>query len=190
MAVSNKGFGDAKGIELFWRDKKTFKNLDYWISYSYLDTKRDFTNFPFAIQPNFAAKHTASLVMKKFVTEWKTGFNMSYTYASGRPYYNIRYDQGQNKYKIADQGRTIPYNSLSFSMNYLPNLGKAGAKQFTVIVFSVTNVLNSKQVFGYNYSYNGLIKEPIVPPAKQFFFLGCFLSFGVDRSEDVINSNL
>jgi hypothetical protein len=75
-------------------------------------------------------------------------------------------------------------------MNYLPSLGKSGAKQFTVIVFSVTNVLNSKQVFGYNYSYNGLIKQPITPPAKQFFFLGCFLSFGVDRSEDVINSNL
>ncbi|HRG83441.1 MAG TPA: TonB-dependent receptor, partial [Chitinophagaceae bacterium] len=48
-AVSNAGFGDAKGVELFWRDKKTFKNFDYWISYSFLDTKRDFLNFPFAI---------------------------------------------------------------------------------------------------------------------------------------------
>ena len=37
-SFSNGGFGDAKGIELFWRDRKTFKNVDYWISYSYLDT--------------------------------------------------------------------------------------------------------------------------------------------------------
>lgn len=37
-ATSNDGFGDAKGLELFWRDKKTFSNFDYWISYSYLDT--------------------------------------------------------------------------------------------------------------------------------------------------------
>jgi hypothetical protein len=59
-----------------------------------------------------------------------------------------------------------------------------------VIVFSITNVLNSKQVYGYNYSNNGMIREPVTPPARQFFFLGCFLSFGVDRSEDVINSNL
>jgi hypothetical protein len=55
MAINNNGFGDAKGFELFWRDKKTIKNVDYWISYSYLDTKRDFLNFPYATTPNFAA---------------------------------------------------------------------------------------------------------------------------------------
>ncbi|HRG93916.1 MAG TPA: TonB-dependent receptor, partial [Chitinophagaceae bacterium] len=85
-AVSNAGFGDAKGVELFWRDKKTFKNFDYWISYSFLDTKRDFLNFPFAITPNFAAKHTASLVAKKFVQPWKLNLNAAYNFASGRPY--------------------------------------------------------------------------------------------------------
>ncbi len=78
-AINNNGFGDAKGIEFFWRDKKTIKNVDYWISYSYLDTKRDFLNYPFAIEPSFAAKHTASLVIKKFVTKLKTQFNGSYT---------------------------------------------------------------------------------------------------------------
>jgi vitamin B12 transporter len=186
--TSNAGYGDAKGFEVFWRDRKTLKNVDYWISYSYLDTKRDYLNFPGAITPNFAAKHTASLVVKKFVTRFKSMFNASYTFASGRPYYNIRLQQ--NKPVIADQGKTIPYNSLSFSVNYLPNINKAGASKFTVFVFSVTNVLNSNQVFGYNYSYNGLVKQPINPPAKQFFFLGCFMSFGVDRTEDVINSNL
>lgn len=188
--TSNAGYGDAKGFEVFWRDRKTFKNVDYWISYSYLDTKRDFANYPYLLEPNFASKHTMSLVLKKFVTKLKTQFNGSYTFATGRPYFNIRYDEVQNKYRIADQGRTIPFNSLSFSVNYLPNIGKTDAKQFTVIVFSVTNVLNSNQVFGYNYSYNGLTKQPITPPAKQFFFLGCFLSFGVDRTEDIINSNL
>ena len=55
-AINNDGFGDAKGIEFFWRDKKTIKNVDYWISYSYLDTKRDFLNYPFAIEPSFAIK--------------------------------------------------------------------------------------------------------------------------------------
>lgn len=188
--TSNAGYGDASGFEVFWRDRKTFKNVDYWISYSYLDTKRDYLNYPAAITPNFASKHTASLVVKKFVTKMKTQFNASYTFATGRPYYNIRYDQSGSKTAIYDQGRTIPYNSLSFSVNYLPNIGKTGANKFTVFVFSVTNVLNSRQVYGYNYSANNMIKEPVVPPARQFFFLGCFLSFGVDRSEDVINSNL
>lgn len=41
-AINVDGDGFAKGFELFWRDKKSIKNVDYWISYSYLDSKRDF----------------------------------------------------------------------------------------------------------------------------------------------------
>jgi vitamin B12 transporter len=189
-SLNNAGYGRASGFEVFWRDRKTFKHVDYWLSYSYLDTKRDYLNYPTAIVPNFAAKHTASLVLKKFVTSLKTQFNASYTFATGRPYYNIRYDGAQNKYRLFDQGKTINYNNLSFSVNYLPRINKTGPGRFTVFVFSITNVLGSKQVFGYNYSYNGSTKEAITPPARRFIFLGCFLSFGVDRSEDAINSNL
>jgi vitamin B12 transporter len=187
--TNNSGFGNAKGFELFWRDRKTLKNVDYWISYSYLDTKRDYLNYPQAIQPNFAANHTASFVIKKFVTKWKTGFNGSYTFATGRPYYNFRYNSSNGKYDIADQGKTISYNNLSLSANYLPSIGKK-TKNFIVWVVSVNNVLGSKQVFNYNYSANGLRKEAVNPPAARFFFIGCFMSFGVDRSQDVINSNL
>ncbi|MGI8598657.1 MAG: TonB-dependent receptor, partial [Chitinophagaceae bacterium] len=186
----NNGFGEAKGVELFWRDKKTIKNFDYWVSYSYLDTKRDFLNYPTAIQPGFAAKHTSSLVMKKFVTGLKTQFNASYNFASGRPYYNIRYDYNANKFSIFDEGKTINYNSLSLSVNYLPNVFKQGANKFTVFVFSVTNVLNTRQEFGYQYSYNGVRKQAVVPPARTFVFLGAFFSFGVDRSQESIDKTL
>lgn len=189
-AVGNGGAGYAKGFELFWRDKKLIKNFDYWVSYSYLDTKRDFLNYPYQLEPSFAAKHTANLVVKKFMTSLKTQFNANYQFATGRPYYNIRYDNGSNKFSVYDQGRTIDYNSLSLSVNYLPNVFKKGGNQFTVFVFSITNVLGTRQVYGYNYSYNGLRKEAIVPPTKTFVYFGVFLSFGVDRSQDVINSNL
>ncbi|MFT3748159.1 MAG: TonB-dependent receptor [Agriterribacter sp.] len=188
VATNNNGYGDAKGLEIFWRDKKTFKDLDYWVSYSYLDTKRDYTNFPYAIQPSFAAKHTASLVMKKFVTKWKTGFNMSYTYASGRPYYNIMYD-GSN-YKFTDMGKTKDYNNVSFSLNYLPNLFKKDSKTFTVLVLTVNNIFGINQLYGYNYSYDGSRKTPILPPSRTFIFLGAFISLGIDRTEDAINNNL
>jgi hypothetical protein len=189
-AAGNNGLGYAKGIELFWRDKKSFKNFDYWVSYSLLDSKRDFLNFPGQIEPAFAARHTGNLVVKKFVMKMKTQFNANYAYATGRPYYNIRYDNNAGKFTIFDQGRTIDYHSLSFSVNYLPNIGKQGANKFTVFVFSITNVLGNNQVFGYNYSFNGMRKEAITPPARRFFFVGVFLSFGVDRSQEVINSNL
>jgi len=39
---SNNGFGYARGLDLFWRDGKSIKNLEYWISYSYIDSKRDY----------------------------------------------------------------------------------------------------------------------------------------------------
>lgn len=187
---NNAGSGYAKGIEFFWRDKKTIKNFDYWISYSYLDTKRDFLNYPERLTPNFAAKHTASVVMKRFITEWKTGFNFTYSYATGRPYYFFQQDFNTGKVNIADQGMTKDYHNAGFSLNYLPNLGKQNAKIFWVLVGSVTNVFGAKQVFNYNYSYNGGVKEPVGLPAPRFYFIGCFLSWGVDRSQDAINNNL
>jgi hypothetical protein len=188
VAVNNNGFGDAKGFEFFWRDKKTIKNVDYWISYSFLDTKRDFLNFPFATTPNFAATHTASVVLKKFVMPWKMQFNGAYNYASSRPYYNIVPDG--NSYKFADKGLVPDYHNFSFAFNYLPTVGKPNAKNFVVYVLSVSNVFNIKQVYGYQYSYNGLRKQEIVPPSRIFVYIGAFFSFGIDRTENAVNDRL
>ena len=188
-ATGNQGFGDAKGIEFFWRDKKTIKDVDYWISYSYLDTKRDFLNFPHAIQPNFAAKHTASLVLKKFSLPLKTQFNAAYNYASGRPYYLIA-NNGAGQTKFNDHGKTPVFHNVSFSVNYLPKIGKENAKSFAVYVLSISNIFNIKQVYGYQYSYNGMRKEAIVPPSRIFVYIGAFISFGVDRTQDAIDNNL
>ncbi len=189
VAVSNDGFGDAKGFEIFWRDKATIKNFDYWISYSWLDTKRDFINFPFAIRPSFAARHTASLVLKKYVSSLKTQFNGAYNFSSGRPYYRI-VSNGVGGTRLADQGTIPDYHNVSFSMNYLPSLGKANNKNFVVYVLSVSNVFGFDQTYGYRYSYNGSRKQAIVPPSKMFVFIGAFFSFGIDRSQDAINNNL
>ncbi len=190
VAANNTGFGYAKGAEMFWRDKKSVKNLDYWVSYSFLDTKRNYLNFPGEIRPSFAATHTASLVAKKFVLPWKTGFNASYNFATGRPFYNMGFDNTQSKYVIKEEGRTINYNSLSFSLNYLPNLGKATKKPFSVWVLSLSNVLGQKQVYGYNFSSMNSNRSAIVPPSKRFLYIGCFISFGIDRTEDAINNHL
>jgi hypothetical protein len=184
--TAGNGTGFAQGIELFWRDKKTFKNFDYWITYSYLNTKREYLNFPYSMQPNFAANHTANLVVKRFFSKLNTQFNLNYQYASGRPYYDIRWNTNEAKWSIREEGKTIDFNSLSFSANYLTKVGKG----FAVFVLSISNVLNSEQVFGYQFSHNGTNKVAIVPPARQFFFVGAFLSWGTDRRQDAINNNL
>ncbi|MES1197936.1 MAG: TonB-dependent receptor [Chitinophagaceae bacterium] len=187
---NNSGTGYAKGIEFFWRDKKSIKNFDYWVSYSYLDTKRDYLNYPAILKPDFAATHTASFVMKRFFLDMKTGFNFTYSYATGRPYYNFMFNGSGNKYEIADRGTTKDYHNLGFSMNYVPSIGKTNPKLFWVLVASITNVLGYDPVFGYRYSYNGMNKEPVGVPAKRFYFIGTFFSWGVDRTQDAINNNL
>lgn len=189
VAINNNGDGFAKGFEVFWRDKKSIKDIDYWISYSYLDSKRNFQNYDQSLFPNFAAKHTLSVVAKKFVTDWKTGFNLSYTYASGRPFYNFQTDNNGD-YHLNNQGKLKDYNALNFSLNYLPNLGKKDAKAFTILVLSVNNILGQKNIYGYQFSNDGLRSRPILPSASTFVFIGAFINFGIDRTQDAINNNL
>ncbi|MDR2234813.1 MAG: TonB-dependent receptor [Chryseobacterium sp.] len=192
-ALNNDGYGYAKGLELFWRDnKKTFKNIDYWITYSFLDSKRDFLNYPVSLKPGFAAEHTFSVVAKRFIPEWKLGANLSYTYAKGRPYYDIAssFDNGKAVNYTRNEGRLKDYNALNLSFNYLPALGKKDAKAFTVFVLSISNVLGSKNVYGYNFSLDGSRSSAVVPPVNTFIFVGAFISFGVDKTEDAINNNL
>lgn len=184
--TAGNGAGYARGVELFWRDKKTVKGVDYWITYSYLDTRRQYLQYPYALQPDFAANHTANLVVKRFFTKLNMQANLNYQYASGRPFYDIAYLPAEGKMTIRQQGRTIDFHNLSASVNYLTKVGKA----FTVLVLSVSNVFNSTQVFNYRFSANGLHRVPVVPPARQFVFVGAFLSWGTDRRQDAINNNL
>jgi hypothetical protein len=69
-------------------------------------------------------------------------------------------------------------------------LATPDAKSFVVYVLQVNNAFNMKQVYGYEYSYNGLRKEQIVPPSRMFVYIGAFFSFGIDRTENAVNDRL
>ena len=188
--INNNGKGNAKGIEVFWRNREVFRRFDYWVSYSYLDTKRDYLYYPGSIVPDFAAKHTASLVVKSFYLPLKAGMNVSYTYASGRPYYQFRPENGTGKIQIQDQGHTKSFNNISASINYLPWLGQKSAKSYSVLVLMVNNVFGFKNVFNYQYGAISGNKRAVLPTSDRFIFLGWFMSFGADRTQDAINNNL
>lgn len=174
----NTGKGYARGFDIFWRDKVTFRNFDYWISYTYLDTERDYLNYTNPAQPTFATKHNASIVFKKFFPRLMTSFGGSYFYASGRPYYNPN-----NPTFLGD--KTYDYHSLNINASYLTKLWGA----FTVITITITNVTGFNQVFNYRYSEDGLRRETIGPPAPRSCFVGIFMSFGQNRSNEIINNN-
>ncbi len=175
---TNSGYGYAQGLDIFWRDKKTIKGVDYWISYTYLETKRKYQTYPKEVTPPFAATHTASLVFKKFFDKLNLSSGFTYTYASGRPYFNPN-----NTEFMSD--KTIDYHSLGINAAYLRQIKNC----FAVLAFSVTNVIGNNQIFGYRYSYDYQRSAAVTPPAKRFFFVGLFLSFGQNRSKEVIDNN-
>ncbi|ETZ20529.1 TonB-dependent receptor [Pedobacter sp. V48] len=189
--INNEGSGYAQGVELFFRDKKTIKNLDYWVTYTYLDTKRDYLNYPFALQPAFATPHTATIAIKQNFQDINTYVNVSYAIATGRKYYDIRYNADHNAYKIFDQGKTKAYSVMNLQIAHLFSIFSSW-KQRPVSGFSVgvNNILGTKQVFGYNYSLDGTNKVPITLPATRFFYAGVFMSFGIDRTSDFLDKNL
>lgn len=189
--LNTDGKGYAQGLELFFRDKKTIRNLDYWISYTYLDTKRDYLNYPYALKPDFSSPHTMTIAVKKNFQEINTFLNLSYAFAAGRPYYNVRtVAAGQNS-RIYDEGRTKSYSVMNLQIAHLFSMFSSW-KQKPVSGFSigVNNILGTNQVFGYNYSLDGHDKVPITLPAKRYFYAGIFMSFGIDRTNDFLDKNL
>lgn len=172
---SNNGSGYAKGLDLFWRDGKTIKNLEYWISYSYIDTERDYRNFPAQVTPNFVADHTLSIVTKYWISDLKSQVGFTHSFSTGRPYHNPNETQFMN-------GKTKAFNNLSFNWAYLLSPQK-------ILYFSVSNVLAIQNVFGYEYANKpndvGLFnRKEIIPTADRFFFIGFFWTISNDKKDN------
>jgi len=170
---SNSGKGYARGFDLFWRDKRSIPGIDYWISYSFLDTKRKYQYFTSEIVPDYAPAHNLSLVYKHMITVINSAVGVSYFYSSPRQTYKLDGSKGD---------KTPDYNNISFNVSYLTSLFGS----FTVIVASVGNVFGFDNVISYRYAPDGSIQTTIKEPARRFYFLGIFLSFGRDNTNDVL----
>ena len=176
---NNTGSGYAKGLDIFWRDGKTIKNLEYWLSYSYIDTERDYKNFPITATPTFVADHSLSIVTKYFITDWRSQIGFTNSFSSGRPYDNPNETQFMN-------GKTKAYNNLSFNWAYL-------ISQQKILYFSVSNVLGTQNVFGYDYARNpdntGFYnRKEIIPTADRFFFVGFFWTISNDKKDNQLKN--
>jgi CarboxypepD_reg-like domain/TonB-dependent Receptor Plug Domain len=175
--VNNSGYGYAKGLELFLRDKKSIKNLDYWISYSYIDTRRLYKNYTAEATPDFISDHNLNVITKYYVDKWHTQFNVSYGYASGRPYYNPNRTGDANF--MTD--RTPDYHNFSITVNYLRSV----KKWFTVIYAGIDNITNQHNVFGYRYSADGTQRYAQVPALYRSFFIGINMSLSEFNKDEL-----
>jgi len=138
---NNRGSGYAAGLDVFWRDQESVSGLDYWISYSYLDTRRDYQDFPQKAMPSYASAHNLSLVFKYLFTRLSTFAGLTYSYASPRPFNDPNHPEFMD-------GRTRSYNDISMNITYITRL----FRNDFVIHMNVTNLFGFDNVFGYTYS--------------------------------------
>lgn len=164
---SGNGYGYARGIDIFWRDQKTIRNADYWISFTFLDAKKKYENYPSLMYPGYFSRFNAAGVFKQFFRKLNVQASVTYQYSSGRPYLD---PAGVNRF-------TKDFNNMSMNISYLTRV----FDKFTVLFLSVSNILGFDQVYGYHFvkSENGAdtyAMTPIKPPAKRFIVAGVFIS--------------
>lgn len=172
-SFTSAGNGFAKGLDLFWRDRKTFKNMDYWVSYSYLDTERNYRDYPGSYAPPFASNHNVSVVVKQFIDQLKSQVGFTYSFATARKYD----DKNASEFL---SGNTPAYHDLSFNISYLYS-------SQVIIHAMVNNVFGINNIYGYDYANTpnneGIYaRRAITPPSKRFVFIGIFITLSKDKS--------
>ena len=169
--LQNTGSGYAGGLDIFWRDRKSIKGFDYWVTYSFIDTKRKYKNYPEKATPYFISNHTFSLVGKYWLNKINTQPGISFTAASGRPFNNPNSE-------IFNGGRTKMYSDLSLNFSHVFYIGN----QYSVLYCSVNNVLGNDNVLRYRTSgiadaEGNYTMIPVKRDLKRMLFVGLFLNF-------------
>ena len=83
-------------------------------------------------------------------------------------------------------GKTKAYNNVSLSWAYL-------LSQQKILYFSVSNVLGTQNVYGYEYANDrnasGFYdRKAITPTADRFFFVGFFWTISQDKKTNQLEN--
>ena len=178
-AVDNSGDGYAYGMDLFYRANQVLENLDMWVSYSWLNNKRVYKDFPIAAPTKFSSTHNLSLVGKYFISSWRSQLSLTYVMASGRPYDDPNtpdFMTSRSKY----------FNSLNLSWAYLISNQK-------ILFVSINNATNFKNSYGYEFKREpntvGVFESRLVRPNDdQFFFVGFFITMSKNKLNNQLNN--
>jgi len=178
IQYNNLGNGYSKGIDIFWKDKKTFRFLEYWLSYSLLDAKKLYKDFPELASPGSASKHNLSIVAKYWLGSIRSYPGITYTYSSPRPYNNPN-----NSGFMAE--KTKAYNNLSLTWTYL-------ISQQKILFFSFSNILGFENEYGYEYArqadLNGKYRSNLITsPSKRSVFVGFFWTISDDNKSNQLD---
>ncbi|MDR2127236.1 MAG: TonB-dependent receptor [Prevotellaceae bacterium] len=166
-AFANAGSGYGYGVDLFW--KNNIGQLEYWLTYSYNNTKKQYDYFSEKIAPPYVAPHSFNITLKYWIKSLRSMIASNYSISSGTPYYN-------EAFPYAKSGDTPFRNRWDISWSYLPT-------NWIVVHFGCQNVLGYKNIYGYEYSaINAGVKRAITANDKRFLFLGVFVTFSKSKT--------
>jgi len=173
------GEGYANGFDLFYRDGTTFKNTDFWVTYSYVNSQRRYDTFQTQVQPSFAPKHNLAVVGKYWIANWKSMPGATFSWNSGYTYDNPNLS-GEMESLSAN------YAVLSLNWSYL-------WKQNLIIHVACNNVLGRENIFGYTYANQpddtGQFQSlPQGQPAARFFFIGVLWTISKNKEANQLNN--
>lgn len=171
---SQLGEGYAKGFDVFWKDSNTFKNFKYWITYTYIDSKRKEMYWDEWVQPSYVAKHNFSVVTKYWIEQWKSQVSMTYNFTTPRHFYNTDITD-----KVVYKSSQI--HNVSMSWAYLLSAQK-------ILYASVDNLLGRNPVYAYQFIQQGGQPDVINPTAKRFVYIGFMWTMSSNKKSNQLDN--
>jgi signal peptidase I len=170
--IGNNGYGYAYGVDFFW--KGYVKMLEYWVSYSYIDSKRKYQAYVNERMPDMISNNLLKFDLKYWYNPIRTMISVGYYIDSG--------SYGEVKIYGEKVIMKTPYrNSLTLNLSYLPFNNM-------VIHLACQNILGFNNIYGYTGSSFSEKYKPITALSKQFFYLGVFLTLSPSKNKNQLEN--
>lgn len=167
VLLTSGGYGYSRGIDLFFRDRVSIKNLEYQLSYTYNISKRKYQRCSELTTPQYATRHNAALVVKYSLPRLHSIISLTNRFSTGRPYHNPLLPGLMND-------EVKPYNSLDVGVTFL-------ASKKVIIHASASNILGRKNEFGK------VDDKAVLASKDHFFYVGVYVTLGKKAAYDVSN---
>jgi hypothetical protein len=156
---ANGGFGHAQGVDVLLKASR--RDLAGWVSYGYLDSKRQELDDPRAVAATYGVRHSGTLVATyRVAPAWTVGTRVSAS--AGAPYTPVvgrAYDAGRGVWRPVyaenNSGRMPAFSRVDLRATYLfslPALGGIKASSICVAYVEALNVLNRHNTLRYSWN--------------------------------------
>jgi len=187
LQYSNQGYGYARGFDLFLKHGVLFQDkLNGWISYSFLQSQRlqardTEGGLIQEVAPSaFDITHNLTVVAKYSATD-RLSMGLTYRYATGRPFTPVTHAEQDPDFNFyipfegpVNSERLPSYQRLDSSVSYMMPLH---GSNYAVFYFALSNLLNRKNVLGYDYSRDYSTRTARSTNYSRFVYFGVTFVF-------------